>query len=602
MSLSEAAVTIPRRRHFSFSADGRRLARISDADGVLAVEVLELTCSPPALRRVGHELQISRECQLLCTDMGMLLAHWYGDAFSVTSLESLQPRDSDPSWTVHRVCELPVRGLRLLPHVPQAGWHMLVSWDDDDRTTLWRVEWPSRKLSAVGTVSGLTTGGVWLDGGRHLALNIVGPEGRISAWVLDISTGSRQLAFRLSSTSNDTIVLAHPATRTVVVATDAFGGTRLGAGRLGGTEQVRFLPSVGVDDSPIAAALDDGGRQLLVRSQQGTSSELWLADLGEGVLVDRLDVPAGDIGLPVLWRGSELLFPFSSSTTPRLCARYSLVEQRFALVEASDLGDFPQERLRPAETMSFPTRWGELDVLVYAADVAPAAGTVVALHGGPFSQWCEAFYADLQMLAALGWRVIAPNPRGSTGYGREFSRALHGRAGVADLEDVLTVAKAVAGDTTGGRSLILYGTSYGAFLALLAAASAPELAHGVIAVAPFTSFSSLHVGGRPDVRQLIELIIGTDRGEDHITTRLRCPVLIVHGAEDSLIPVEEARALVGALQEASRAGVGELRYLELPGQGHVFTAREARLRVHRAIVEFLDSVAAGRPETAAVPT
>ena len=118
---------------------------------------------------------------------------------------------------------------------------------------------------------------------------------------------------------------------------------------------------------------------------------------------------------------------------------------------------------------------------------------VVALHGGPIARWGSEYQAELQLFAGLGLGVVALDYPGSTGWGRPYLNSLLGTAGTLDVEAVASVL-----DALGPSRVVLYGESYGAFLALAVAAVRPVA--GVVAFAPFKSFESLKQHGPPEVR------------------------------------------------------------------------------------------------------
>ena len=82
--------------------------------------------------------------------------------------------------------------------------------------------------------------------------------------------------------------------------------------------------------------------------------------------------------------------------------------------------------------------------------------TILRIHGGPVSQYSTAFEEEWQMLAAHGYAVVAANPRGSSGYGRDFSRAIWADWGNKDFDDVMAAVDHVIGmgvaDPTGWAS------------------------------------------------------------------------------------------------------------------------------------------------------
>ena len=100
-----------------------------------------------------------------------------------------------------------------------------------------------------------------------------------------------------------------------------------------------------------------------------------------------------------------------------------------------------------------------------ASQRASRVPTILRIHGGPVSQYSTGFNLEWQMLAAKGFAVIAANPRGSSGYGRAFSRALWAAWGEPDYDDVMAaVDAAVAMGVADPERLGVGGWSYGGIL------------------------------------------------------------------------------------------------------------------------------------------
>jgi dipeptidyl aminopeptidase/acylaminoacyl peptidase len=126
-------------------------------------------------------------------------------------------------------------------------------------------------------------------------------------------------------------------------------------------------------------------------------------------------------------------------------------------------------RLAPVEDVEFLSRDGTRieGFLVRPLDYEPgrAYPTILRIHGGPVYQFSHEFMADWQAYAASGYAVIAANPRGSSGRGFEFSRAIYAHWGERDVEDVLAaVDRVVAMGVADPQRLGLGGWSYGAML------------------------------------------------------------------------------------------------------------------------------------------
>ncbi len=224
---------------------------------------------------------------------------------------------------------------------------------------------------------------------------------------------------------------------------------------------------------------------------------------------------------------------------------------------------------------------------------AGAAALVVMVHGGPQWQYWYGFLGNwhepAQWLAARGYRVLLPNPRGSTGRGSRFARRAIGDWGGADLADVLAGADAlVAQGRADPDRLAIVGWSYGGYLTARAITRTDRF-KAAMAGAAVTDLMSMH--GTSDIPPFLPEQFGAspfekpakflERSPVFAAHRARTPTLIVHGQQDVRVPVGQAHELHQALREA---GV-EVRLLVFPREGHHF--QEV---AHQAV--FLEEMAA----------
>ena len=174
---------------------------------------------------------------------------------------------------------------------------------------------------------------------------------------------------------------------------------------------------------------------------------------------------------------------------------------------------------------------------------------------------------------------MAPNQRGSTHYGVAHALAIRECWGGPDLDDVLAIARAVLSDRPASAPRpIVIGTSYGAFLALLAAAVDPTLWGGCIAIGPFLSGPRLYPEAGEAIRTLIErmggltvpVVDGKARDVLERCGEITAPVLLIHGTEDDVIPVGQSRLLyerLSALGHQTRRIDGDPGGRARPGRG-----------------------------------
>jgi len=117
------------------------------------------------------------------------------------------------------------------------------------------------------------------------------------------------------------------------------------------------------------------------------------------------------------------------------------------------------------------------------------SAAIVYVHGGPTSQTVNTFSRIIQYMAKRGDRVVAPNYRGSTGYGKEFQQANLFDMGGGDLQDVLAAADWIK--QTGyvdPKKLILMGGSYGGYMTMMGVTKAPEVWAAGVPFVPFVNW------------------------------------------------------------------------------------------------------------------
>jgi dipeptidyl aminopeptidase/acylaminoacyl peptidase len=229
---------------------------------------------------------------------------------------------------------------------------------------------------------------------------------------------------------------------------------------------------------------------------------------------------------------------------------------------------------------------------------APAARgrpgpTVIHLHGGPEAQERPAWNPLFQALAKNGISVFAPNVRGSSGFGHSFMTADDRDKRWAAIHDVAECARFVVehGIADPAR-LACAGRSYGGYLTLAMLAFRPEIFVAGVDVCgmadlqtfyqhtePFIAIAAYPKYGHP-VRDA-ELLRALS--PIHRFDAVRAPILVVHGENDSNVPVEEAEQVVA---EAKKRGI-PVEYLLFEREGHEIARPENRERFVRAVVRWL---------------
>ncbi|RZJ03517.1 MAG: S9 family peptidase [Brevundimonas sp.] len=227
---------------------------------------------------------------------------------------------------------------------------------------------------------------------------------------------------------------------------------------------------------------------------------------------------------------------------------------------------------------------------------------VVLAHGGPAARDSMGFDWWAQALASRGYAVLQANFRGSTGYGLDFLEAGYGEWGrkmQTDLSDgVRHLAEQGVIDP---ERVCIVGASYGGYAAL----AGPTLDRGVYRCA-------VSVAGVSDLRRMVEheasegarrenetvrywnRFMGAERLGDRsldersparLADQADAPILLIHGKDDTVVPVEQSRMMAGALRRAGKP----FELIELTGEDHNLSRTQTRLQMLEATVRFLQA-------------
>ncbi|HEY3506217.1 MAG TPA: prolyl oligopeptidase family serine peptidase [Actinocatenispora sp.] len=223
---------------------------------------------------------------------------------------------------------------------------------------------------------------------------------------------------------------------------------------------------------------------------------------------------------------------------------------------------------------------------------------VTIVHGGPYGRSadrCQLFwFPSAQWLATAGYAVFLPNPRGGEGHGHEFALSVAGRVGQEEWTDILTgIDLLVADGVADPDRLGIAGWSHGGFMSAWAVGQTGRFRAALVG-AGVTDWGMLAATGE---NGQFEVALGGSSGWDGVgphphdavspisyASRIRTPVLILHGAEDTNVPVGQAVYLHRALR---RFGV-EHEFVIYPREGHLIRERAHQLDVMRRTRAWFD--------------
>jgi dipeptidyl aminopeptidase/acylaminoacyl peptidase len=262
------------------------------------------------------------------------------------------------------------------------------------------------------------------------------------------------------------------------------------------------------------------------------------------------------------------------------------------------VGGVRSENMVEPALVHYPSKDGKwtISAFVYTPYNLPRNGqhpAIVYVHGGPTAQTMNSFNRFVQYMVNQGYLVIAPNYRGSTGYGKEFQQANLFDMGGGDLQDVLAAADWMK--QTGyvdPKKLILVGGSYGGYMTMMGVTKAPEVWAAGVPIVPFVNWFTEIENEDPVLQQSDLATMGDlvknkalyeDRSPINFVDRIKAPLYLLAGGNDPRCPKEEAQQVVDAIKK--RGGVVEYKVYE--NEGHGFAKVENQIDAYKRIADFL---------------
>lgn len=338
------------------------------------------------------------------------------------------------------------------------------------------------------------------------------------------------------------------------------------------------------DGSAIACTVNEGG-----------ALHLALADAASGEI--RFVRRAAGVHSHPHWSpdGRWLTVEFESAIQP--CEIFRVNAESGATVQVSytKSPSFSPPLLVEPEAVSYRSFDGlEIPAFLYRP-ARPNGAAVVYPHGGPSSQYLLEWDALAQYFVAKGYHWLAPNYRGSTGYGRNFEEANHLDWGNGDRQDCLFGARFLATLPGIDRARMgIYGPSYGGYMTACCLSNDPDylFACGIDKYGDANTLSSWAQCNR-DLRLYSEIFLGHPTANRDVYTKsspidqvgnVQKPVLILHGLTDDVVPPEGSQEWVEALRAAGKT----FEYKSYAGEGHGFLRRQTALDAYTRMERFFD--------------
>ena len=331
-------------------------------------------------------------------------------------------------------------------------------------------------------------------------------------------------------------------------------------------------------------------------------TDAYLVDRATG-RAEKISLPEGlnfFTGNPTAFapQGDRLLASHQSSTQPGDLWVYDLAERRPAQLTFSSVASLRSAQLPPSQIVHYKTFDGKtisaLLWIPYNLKRDASNPALVIPHGGPMGQMVDYWNTDVAVLASRGYICIAPNVRGSTGYGMEFQKANHQDLGGGDLKDELSAVDFLkATGYVDPKKIGMYGGSYGGFMTLMAVGKAPAVWGAGVELYGIINWFTMLKHSDPMLNQYLRSLLGDPEKDRKVYEAAspisfirdaKAPLLVLQGDNDIRVPREEAQQVVDILKKQGK--VVEAHYY--PNEGHGFAKRENQIDAIRRTVEWFD--------------
>ena len=296
--------------------------------------------------------------------------------------------------------------------------------------------------------------------------------------------------------------------------------------------------------------------------------------------------------------GSRLLYYHNGADAPNDAWVFNLASGKSQQVTHSLMAGVPAQHFVEPFLVRYPSRDGKwtISAFLYVPRNMQRNGqnaAIVYIHGGPTSQTVNSFNRFIQHIVNQGYMVIAPNYRGSTGYGKAFQQANLFDMGGGDLQDVIAATDFLkATGYPDPKKLIAMGGSYGGYMTMMAVTKTPDVWAAGVPIVPFVNWFTEMEHEDPVLQQSDRATMGDpeknpelfrDRSPIFFVDQIKAPLLLLAGGHDPRCPKEETIQVADAIKK--HGGIADYKIYE--NEGHGFAKVENQIDAYQRVTDFL---------------
>lgn len=301
----------------------------------------------------------------------------------------------------------------------------------------------------------------------------------------------------------------------------------------------------------------------------------------------------------VAFSGDSMLYSLNNANTPGIVYRWDMSKRNAVpvAITSADTQGVDLSKFRLPELIHYPSYDGvKIPAFLYLPphyDKGKKIPFLVQYHGGPEGQYRPSFSRSIQYFLSQGYGVLAPNVRGSSGYGKAYIEADNYKNRHVSVSDGVAAAKYLIDTGLSDRKMIgAWGGSYGGFMVMAVITEAPDLFGAACNIVGIVNFETFLRQTKDYRRRLREVEYGPLSDPEFLKSispiykvdRIQTPLMLAHGLNDPRVPIGEAMQVAIALKKRGL----EVEELYFPDEGHGFAKESNRLLYYEQLVKFLD--------------
>ena len=458
-----------------------------------------------------------------------------------------------------------------------------------------------RNLTNETTPDHLWSGQVWGPDGKviYATRNNAGFTDA-SVYRINAATGQKEELTPHEGQSRTSVSAISPDGKTLLVTADRPGGYPNVALVDTATKKLTWVTDLQWEAD--AGEFSPDGKWFTYVVNEDGRTDGYLAETATGKAT-KLNLPLGLNGFsgnPSTFSpdGKRVLVNHQSSTQPGDLWVYDPAARRATQLTFSAIASLASAKLPPSQVVHYKSFDGKtISAFLWVPYNLKRDGSnpgIVLPHGGPTGQTVDSFNRFAAALASRGYVCIAPNVRGSTGYGMDFQKANVKDLGGGDLDDEVYAAKFLAATGfVGEKKIGITGGSYGGYMTLMAIGKKPELWAAAVEQYGIIDWKTMLEHEDPFLQEYEKSLLGDPVKDREVyenaspikfVRQAKAPLLVLQGENDIRVPKEEAEQVVAIYKETGKT-VDSHFY---PQEGHGFAKRENQIDAITRTVAWFD--------------